>query len=73
MVQADRAVCQGKINRRNARRAQEEPVAAAPGEDAWLSTYFVFSAASSWRIFAIVAAEGSFRFLFFTRRLGLVE
>jgi hypothetical protein len=34
--------------------------------------YFPFAAASSWRIFAIVAAEGSLRFLFFTRRLVFV-
>jgi hypothetical protein len=35
--------------------------------------YLLFAAASSLRIFAIVPADESLRFLFFTRRFGLVE
>lgn len=37
-----------------------------------MTLYLPFAAASSWRIFAMVAAEGSLRFLFFCRRLVLV-
>jgi hypothetical protein len=35
--------------------------------------YFPFAAAASLRTFAIVPSEKSLRFLFFWRRLGLVE
>jgi hypothetical protein len=35
--------------------------------------YFPFATAASLRTFAIVASEKSLRFLFFWRRLGLVE
>lgn len=59
------------------RRAREQfgERVALPGFDIRCDgcSYFPFDAASSWRIFAIVAAEGSLRFLFLARRFGFVE